>query len=359
MKLSILLGIALAFPVWLASGQSQNETFVVGEIQQIPACGCASQRLFKITAKCMLANCTLEEAIGEYTPEKLWEDAKELELTLCAELDKVQAAICERPYQSRNRLIRVTSIACLFLTYTAVIMRLGTRYYLHQNYRLDDLFIVLAAITDAVFTGIGITFEHHGFGEHAWEIDVKLIPQLLYWSSSRYQFSRFTSKSSRRDPFVCNAAFCVASSVAFLLVAIFQCHPLQYVWDKSIEGGRCVDFNSTTWVNGALNILQDLLIVALPISEVRKLQLERRKKIGLYIMSFGLTSDPTWDNVPITFWSTLETTTAMLCACLPTIRAGLLRVFPQTFGSTALASTGSATGLKPTSIHPKQVGAAP
>ena len=71
--------------------------------------------------------------------------------------------------------------------------------------------------------------------------------------------------------------------------------------------------------------------------------------IRLYtIKTFGLTADPTWDNIPITFWTTMETTTALLCSCLPTIRAGLLRLFPQVFGYTTHVSTSTATATKPT-----------
>ena len=172
--------------------------------------------------------------------------------------------------------------------------------------------------------------------------------------------------------------FCLTGAFAFLIVTIFQCHPLSYAWNKNIHGGKCINFNSVTWANGAINIFQDLLIIALPIPEVRNLQLERKKKIGLYIMfglgglwvefptplesplikatsvciasivrlytlkTFGLTADATWDNIPITVWTTLETTFAMLCTCLPTIRAGLLHIFPQAFGSTRTAATTSA-----------------
>jgi hypothetical protein len=50
--------------------------------------------------------------------------------------------------------------------------------------------------------------------------------------------------------------------------------------------------------------------------------------IRLYTLKyFGLTADPTWDNIPVTLWTTLETTTAVVCTCLPSIRAGLLRAF--------------------------------
>jgi len=51
------------------------------------------------------------------------------------------------------------------------------------------------------------------------------------------------------------------------------------------------------------------------------------------LRTFGLTADPTWDNIPTTFWSTLETTTAIFCACMPAIRAGLVRLFPKVMGN--------------------------
>ena len=50
------------------------------------------------------------------------------------------------------------------------------------------------------------------------------------------------------------------------------------------------------------------------------------------LKNFGLTADPTWDNIPTIFWSTLETTSAVFCACMPAMRAGLVRLFPKVFG---------------------------
>jgi hypothetical protein len=81
--------------------------------------------------------------------------------------------------------------------------------------------------------------------------------------------------------------FCATSGFAFLIVTIFQCHPVSYVWNKDLHNGKCVNFNSATWANAGINIFQDILIVGLPISEVRGLKLGQRQKIGLYAM-FGL-----------------------------------------------------------------------
>lgn len=57
------------------------------------------------------------------------------------------------------------------------------------------------------------------------------------------------------------------------------------------------------------------------------------------LKTFGLTADPSWDNVPTTFWSTIETTAAIFCACMPAIRAGCVRLFPKVFGGTTVNSS--------------------
>jgi hypothetical protein len=107
MKLVLILNtFYLLAPALLVSAQSQNETFIAEEFSKIPACAvslaspkltritvkhssssqleclsytvptvgctlanttclCASQELIAITAKCMLANCTIVEGVGE------------------------------------------------------------------------------------------------------------------------------------------------------------------------------------------------------------------------------------------------------------------------------------------------------
>ncbi len=165
--------------------------------------------------------------------------------------------------------------------------------------------------------------------------------------------------------------FCVASGVAFILAIVFQCQLISHAWNRDFKG-QCIHYNSVAWGNGGVNILQDILIVLLPVSELQILQLSTRKKVGVYTMfglglmyvsfslllchpcqsfplirirwfsvcilsiirlwslqTFGLTADPTWDNLPTTFWSTLETTAAVTCACMPPIRGGFMRLFRE------------------------------
>jgi hypothetical protein len=81
--------------------------------------------------------------------------------------------------------------------------------------------------------------------------------------------------------------FCGSSTVAFVLATTFQCHPIVYTWDKNIKGGHCVNYNSLAWANAALNIFQDIMILLLPMHELRHLKLNKKKKVGMYAM-FGV-----------------------------------------------------------------------
>ena len=83
-------------------------------------------------------------------------------------------------------------------------------------------------------------------------------------------------------------AFCLMTTIAFSLVSIFQCQPVTYVWNKDIHG-KCVNYNTVSWVHAGMNILQDIIIAVLPIQELWTLQLSLRKRLGLYAM-FGVGS---------------------------------------------------------------------
>jgi len=77
--------------------------------------------------------------------------------------------------------------------------------------------------------------------------------------------------------------FVVASVITFTMATVFQCLPVKRAWQLDIHG-KCIDYNATGWANAGLNILQDILIVILPIRELRALQISSKKKVGLYAM---------------------------------------------------------------------------
>ena len=69
--------------------------------------------------------------------------------------------------------------------------------------------------------------------------------------------------------------------VIALFVAVFECTPVPFYWDKNIKGGTCIDQNSFYRWNGVANLLIDFMILSLTMPMVWRLKLEIRQKISL------------------------------------------------------------------------------
>jgi len=69
--------------------------------------------------------------------------------------------------------------------------------------------------------------------------------------------------------------------VVNLLVAIFECTPVAFYWDKSITGGTCINQNQFYRWNGVANLLIDFMILTLSIPMIWRLNLAFRQKVSL------------------------------------------------------------------------------
>jgi hypothetical protein len=52
------------------------------------------------------------------------------------------------------------------------------------------------------------------------------------------------------------------------------------------------------------------------------------------LVHFANSSNPTWDNLPVSQWSTIEINIGIICACMPSLRVLLVRLFPKLLGTT-------------------------
>lgn len=82
--------------------------------------------------------------------------------------------------------------------------------------------------------------------------------------------------------------FVLACMVAFILAGVFQCSPISHAWRLDIAG-KCINYNAVAWANAGTNIFQDIIIILLPIRELRNIQISSRKMKQLYLM-FGVGS---------------------------------------------------------------------
>lgn len=69
----------------------------------------------------------------------------------------------------------------------------------------------------------------------------------------------------------------------FLFLEIYECNPRQKIWTPSIPGS-CINIQKTFVAAGALNVVDDFLILFLPIGWVWKLQIPTRRKLGIAVI---------------------------------------------------------------------------
>ena len=67
---------------------------------------------------------------------------------------------------------------------------------------------------------------------------------------------------------------------AIFFVAIFICNPRAKFWNPALPG-KCVDINSVNIITSVINAVSDLVLLLLPIICVSRLQMDRRKKLGV------------------------------------------------------------------------------
>lgn len=77
--------------------------------------------------------------------------------------------------------------------------------------------------------------------------------------------------------------------IAFVLISVFQCWPLPYAWLRwDGEGNyKCNQINAQGWSAAAINMILDLVVMALPLQQLYHLNLSVRKKVYVMCM-FGL-----------------------------------------------------------------------
>ena len=154
-----------------------------------------------------------------------------------------------------------------------------------------------------------------------------------------------------------------------VLVAIFECKPVAYFWDKSIAGGTCINQDQFFRWNGVANLLIDFMILTLTMPLIWHLRLRTRQKLSLtivfllcflYVLHFSpntsilvnttsLTENPqnsacvasivrvitfndvvlldwTYTIVNASMWSTIEQSVGIICASLITCQPLVSRV---------------------------------
>ena len=156
----------------------------------------------------------------------------------------------------------------------------------------------------------------------------------------------FTTPRFRKIAYVV-LAFIIINSIAIFLVATFPCKPMASFWNRDIKNGKCINIQAAAYANSACALVQDIILLILPLVFLRNLQMKRYRKIAVGFMfaigtfgavatvmrlpslsTFKISIDPTWDYVAVTKWSQLELAAGILCLSLPSIRIVVAMIIP-------------------------------
>ncbi|KAF3482206.1 uncharacterized protein GIQ15_04965 [Arthroderma uncinatum] len=251
----------------------------------------------------------------------------------------------------RGFVLYIVGTVLVVIAGLSVALRLVGRY-LRDGFRADDWTILGALVIAIVFTVVHNMGIGYGLGKHgvdipeadkieafklllAAQILFKLVLGLAKLSILFLYLRIFVVNKYFRWACISLIVFTSLATIAYVFPTIFQCRPLAAFWDRRIPH-KCMN-DLGIWLSYALiNIITDILILALPIYQIVRLNLEFRDKIALIFVfvvggfvclisiirttTFPQSAEPV--DVTYTFifnamWATVELNTAIICACLP------------------------------------------
>lgn len=288
---------------------------------------------------------------------------------------------CQFPVRDHGPKLNIIVCVLGFTTGFCIIARVLFKQFWSSKQRLDnDDWTILSAIPTGgvIIAVVVIGLNGHGLGVDLWGVpneDIRIfgiffcIVSVLYLvlmtqiklSLCFFYLNIFPGRTVRIFLWA-TLYFHVLTAAAFLVsVIFFSCNPMQYQWEKydlvarPPAQGKCLNMNAAGWAHSGISVASDLWLFAMPLIQVRKLKLHIKKKIGVALMfligatvtvisilrlrsveRYTNTTNPTWDQWDIVWWSTLEITSGFICTSLPTLRLILIHVAPRTFDTDRL-----------------------
>ncbi|KFY21942.1 hypothetical protein V493_06972 [Pseudogymnoascus sp. VKM F-4281 (FW-2241)] len=342
--------------------------------QLLPAAGCA----FEDIPNCLCSSVSLRAQVSACILRTCSQTEQYIAMTVS------QNNLCKGVLQpSRSAEIFRVVIVLSAITFPIIVLRLFSRYIFWRIW-WDDWAIIVSALLMVPMSVIPIYIATKGFGKHSWDVppeNVTSLKQLYYVSQILYAVVQNTTKISillfflRIFP---ESRLCLITkmfigwmgchTVAFFIAVTLQCVPPSSIWDTSVKG-ECNNSTAMVYAGATFSIIEDLVIIVLPVRELRNLNLSSKKKLAVmfmfalgsfacitsmvrlkYIVDYQIRSlDVTWSSIDVVIWSVLEIYTAMICACVVAIRPLLAKYLHAAFQRTL--ATNSKAGYSISGVH--------
>ncbi|KAH7018106.1 uncharacterized protein B0I36DRAFT_368153 [Microdochium trichocladiopsis] len=300
-------------------------------------------------------------------------------------------------YDASPLLIKV-SVVMPILSVLVVGLRVWSRRIGRTQLGMDDWLIIMAQAFSFGIPIAAVLSALHGVGKHIevveaedpnnmqWVMGILFVGELAYISLiglikvSILQLYLHVFPTPYMNKGVKGIYVLLALwTVGCMILTIFQCTPINAAWDKSLVrsgAAHCVDQGAYFIGVAVPHTATDVLILTLPLFELRKLQMPNWKKwaiSGIFLLggfivvvsivrlttliamyNAGDEADTTVLLMPVELWTVTEVSVAIICACLPTLGPLVARFGPATLrllstGRRGASNTAGSATLTPSS----------
>ncbi|KZL70648.1 integral membrane protein, partial [Colletotrichum incanum] len=254
--------------------------------------------------------------------------------------------------KDRSPIVLGVVTMCLIISTGVLALRLWTRYHIVEKIGLDDyaatfsLLSVLGCGTSiAVMTRYGLgrhqqtvtMDEHIQFSKCFWcSVFFYSLGHLSFKMSFLLQYYRVLCTPHMRKLYIVAMVLVGSWGFSVVTMSFVFCVPLEGFWDPRIPA-KCLGQQVLFYVFGACSIATDVIIFLLPLPALFKLKIPHSQKLyllGIFSLGFFIVAisvirlqflkirpDFTWWNVEPAMWSLGELSAAMVCLCLPPLKA--------------------------------------
>ncbi|KAE8444821.1 hypothetical protein EG329_014176 [Mollisiaceae sp. DMI_Dod_QoI] len=259
--------------------------------------------------------------------------------------------------RSRQTTMIAVSVISTFFGGLSLVLRLIGRYIITRKFGIDDwlmlagMFVTFGYLFEICY-GLNWNIGLHGADDslddmvhllqiiYAVQLTYNTIIYLVKISIVTFYLRLATVDSGLRAGSWATITFLTLFYVSSQITSTFQCLPIQSNWDLvGYYKKKCINTEVYFYVLAVINIILDLVILALPINTLKHIKRGTRDKIVLFIL-FGVggfscissivrlytikvftdSKDPFWDGVPINIWSMIEINVAVICASVPAMK---------------------------------------
>ncbi|MCJ1440970.1 MAG: hypothetical protein MMC23_001456 [Stictis urceolatum] len=242
----------------------------------------------------------------------------------------------------------VTAIAAPSVAAIFVVLLVYTRSFINKMLVLEDYTSIATFFSCVIFSVFIAISTRHSLGMHIADMSPAQLEDYWKWdliSSEFYLTSLIGYKLaillrynrifgiSRKFRYSCWMVefFTVGYLVSNLLTQTFGCQPIRKFWAKDIPG-HCANEDLAGNFYGAFNFVSDLMIAILPMPMIWNLKMNRKEKIGLFLIFLTgaiafvvaltrwiyvlkLNPDRIYYGGISWLWAILEVNTGLICGC--------------------------------------------